>query len=135
LLRALLNMVKNTHLPDTLFSVGTAHLEFFVPAFVLLGLGHHDDHDGLERSGHNRWAWVGFVLIAMGSHVLAWSFLTLGLRGMPRRYTHYLEQYQLMHIGGTIGAILLVAGVIVALGTLWRFRRLRTGSTLFGLGQ
>ncbi len=116
LLRMFLNMVSPTlHLHDTLFPVATFHLEYFTPALALLGLTYRDLDNKLHRRGRARLAWAGFALLALGSHVLVWSLLVLGTRGMPRRYVKYLDQFQHLNILGTIGAILLVVGIAIAL--------------------
>lgn len=123
LLRALLNAVSiDHHLHDTLFAVGAVHLEYFTPALALLGLAYRNWENNPNRHSLERLAWAGFALLTIGTHVMAWSFVALGRRGMPRRYHGYLEQFQYLHVACTIGAGLLVAGVAVALSVLCRSR-------------
>lgn len=121
LLRAFLDGVTEKTIQDTLFAVGTEHLEYFTPALALLGLAHRDEKHPFEGV-HKRLAWAGFVLVALGSHVMVWSFLTLGMRGMPRRMVTYLEAFQGLHVVCTFGALLLVMGVALALSTRLRSR-------------
>lgn len=122
LLRAVLNAgtIKTIH--DTLFAVGALHLEYFVPALALLGLAHRDWNDNIQRHRRERLAWAAFVLITIGSHVMAWSFVALGLQGMPRRMQKHLELFQPLHIVCTIGAIMLVVGIAAAMSALWSSR-------------
>lgn len=123
LLRMLLNMVSpSLHLHDTLFSVATFHLESFTPALALLGLTYRDLDNKLHRRGQARLAWAGFALLALGAHIMVWSLLVLGTRGMPRRYVKYLDQFQHLNILGTIGAILLVVGIAIALAIPLSYR-------------
>jgi len=116
LMRTFLDMVSvDLHLHDTLFAVGTAHLEFFTPASALLGLLYRRS----PRAFEPRAAMTGFVLLASGAHVFVWSMLRLGTLGMPRRYASYLPQFEPLQILCTCGAMLLMLGVVAAIIDLW----------------
>jgi len=48
----------------------------------------------------------------------------LGTRGMPRRYYHYLPEFQSLHQLSTLGAYILGSGFLLTAGyLLWTFRK------------
>jgi cytochrome c oxidase subunit 1 len=69
---------------------------------------------------------VAWFLATLGFNALYIPFLILGYVGMPRRYYHYLPQFQSLHLVATIGSWILVLGLIIMFANL--FIALRRGS-------
>jgi cytochrome c oxidase subunit 1 len=54
----------------------------------------------------------------IGFNTLYLPMFYLGLEGMPRRYFDYLEQYHGPNIISSIGAVVLVIGVVMVIANL-----------------
>ena len=64
---------------------------------------------------------LGFIswgLFFVGFNTLYGSMLIMGLLGMPRRYHDYLPQFQIWHQLSTIGAVIMVIGLLIMLYNL-----------------
>jgi len=59
------------------------------------------------------WARVGALLIFIGFNMTFFSQFILGAKGMPRRYSTYLDQYQPLHGFSSVGSFVLGAGFVV----------------------
>jgi cytochrome c oxidase subunit 1 len=69
---------------------------------------------------------IAWLLATVGFNTLYIPFLILGYAGMPRRYYHYLPQFQTLHVIATVGSWILVLGLIIMFVNL--FLALRNGS-------
>jgi len=66
------------------------------------------------------------ILVFLGFNVTFIPQFMAGTLGMPRRYATYAEQFQGMNRVSTVGAVMLAAGLVVA---LWAFvKSLRSGA-------
>jgi len=59
------------------------------------------------------WARVGALLIFIGFNMTFFTQFILGAKGMPRRYSTYLDQYQPLHGFSSVGSFILGAGFVV----------------------
>jgi hypothetical protein len=105
----LLATVPETHLPDTLFAVGTAHFEAFVLLFAVLR--------GLGGSPVRGWSWSGLAVAFVGAQVFCGGAIVVGIRGMPRRYVDYLPRFSSIHVVASCGAFILCAGIATIIVT------------------
>jgi hypothetical protein len=105
-LAMLLHLIDaDTHLGDTLFPVAARHLEAFVLVFALLR--------ALDREYVSRLQWSGLILAALGAHVFSYGCMLLGTRGMPRRYVAYLDRFTTLQVVASVGALVLLAGLLI----------------------
>lgn len=65
-----------------------------------------------------KWANVALGFTFVGFNVLYFPLFIIGLQGMPRRYFDYLPQFQTGHVISTIGAFILIAGIIIMIANL-----------------
>jgi cytochrome c oxidase subunit I len=61
---------------------------------------------------------VSWVLIFVGFNTFYFSMLVLGYMGMPRRYFTHLPQFDTMHTVASIGAFIMVAGLLLFFANL-----------------
>jgi cytochrome c oxidase subunit 1 len=54
----------------------------------------------------------------VGFNLFYFSMLVLGTMGMPRRYYNHLPQYHTGHVITSIGAFILVSGLLLFFGNL-----------------
>ncbi len=73
-------------------------------------------HDTSVNTSHV----VGWALMFVGFNVLYFSMMVLGLKGMPRRYYHYLPEFAPLNLVATIGSWILALGLIIMLVNLFR---------------
>lgn len=55
------------------------------------------------------------ALIGLGAHGICWSMVVLGRRGMPERYTQYLDRFQPLHQVTALAAAALILGLVLLL--------------------
>jgi hypothetical protein len=103
----LLQLAVHAHLGDTLLPVAAGHLQAFFIVFVLLRR--------LDRASSSRVGWTGLGVAALGAHVYGCACVVLGARGMPRRYTGYLDRFEHLQIAASMGAFLLLAGLLATI--------------------
>ena len=56
---------------------------------------------------------ISAIFIFLGFNITFFSQFILGAKGMPRRYYHYLEEFQPFHIASTVGTWFLALGFII----------------------
>jgi cytochrome c oxidase subunit 1 len=112
-------LATDVHLHDTYFVVAHFHYVMAGSNLIALLAGLHYwwpkmfgrlYHDGVGR--------VAAVLIFLGFNATFLPLFVLGSRGMPRRYYHYLPQFQTLHVAATIGSWILAAGLFLMLANL-----------------
>ena len=62
---------------------------------------------------NNRLAYLAWGILFVGFNVLYFPLFVIGIQGMPRRYFDYLPQFQTGHVISTVGAFILVTGLIL----------------------
>ena len=111
----------NVHIHDTYFIVGHFHYVMFGgTGFAFFAALHYWYPKMFGRMYNERTAVVAFIHIFVGFNMLYFTFLILGLQGMPRRYYDHLPKFQGGHLVATIGSWIMVAGLIIMVVNLVR---------------
>jgi cytochrome c oxidase subunit 1 len=109
----------NTHLHDTYWIVGHFHYVMFGGtgmgffAALLYWFPKMFGKMYSERAANLAW-----LPIFVGFNMLYGTMLVLGTMGMPRRYFTHLPQFHTGHVIASIGAFILVAGLILFFANL-----------------
>jgi cytochrome c oxidase subunit 1 len=69
------------------------------------------------------WGKIAALVIFAGFNLTFFPQYLLGYAGMPRRYHSYPEEFQLLHVLSSAGAVTLAVGYLMPLGYLaWSLR-------------
>jgi cytochrome c oxidase subunit I len=99
------------HVHDTYFVVAHFHYVMVggtVMAFIA-GL-HHWWPKMFGKMYSEKAARIAWLLVFTGFNMTFFTQFILGLKGMPRRYASYIDQYQGLHGFSSVGALVLGAG-------------------------
>src|SRR6202142_4523782 len=111
----------NVHIHDTYFIVGHFHYVMFGgTGFAFFAALHYWYPKMFGRMYNERAAVVAFAPIFVGFNLLYFTFLVMGLQGMPRRYYDHLPRFHTGPIWATIGSWILVAGLLIMVTNLVR---------------
>jgi cytochrome c oxidase subunit I len=109
----------NIHVTDTYFVVSHFHYVMFGgTGFALFGALHYWFPKMFGRMYHKRHAFIGWLLMTVGFHVLYFPMFIMGYLGMPRRYYHYLPEFQTLQRISTVGSWIMVAGILILIANL-----------------
>ena len=112
-------LALDVHLHDTYFVVGHFHYVMFGgTGFGFFAALLYWFPKMFGRMYSRRAATAAWVLLFVGFNVLYFTMLVLGMMGMPRRYYAHLPQYHTGHVVATVGSWILVAGLLLFIGTL-----------------
>jgi cytochrome c oxidase subunit I len=109
----------NTHLHDTYWIVGHFHYVMFggtVMGFFAALLHWFPKMFGKMYS--EKWAVIAWIPLFVGFNMFYFTMLVLGYLGMPRRYYAHLPQYHSNHVIASIGAFIMVAGILIFFANL-----------------
>jgi cytochrome c oxidase subunit I len=109
----------NTHLHDTYWIVGHFHYVMFggtAMGFFAALLYWFPKMFGKMYS--ERWAVISWIPLFIGFNIFYFTLLVLGYQGMPRRYYTHLPQYHANHVLASIGAFIMVSGLLIFFATL-----------------
>ncbi len=119
-------LAVNVHVTDTYFVVGHFHYVMFGgTGFGMFAAMHYWFPKMFGRMYKKSRAVVAWLLMTLGFNMLYLPFLILGYIGMPRRYYHYLPQFEGLQRFATVGAVILVLGLLIMFANL--FIALRKG--------
>jgi cytochrome c oxidase subunit 1 len=120
-------LAVNIHVTDTYFVVGHFHYVMFGgTGFGIFAALHYWFPKMFGRMYKQKPANIAWLLMTIGFNTLYFPFLILGYLGMPRRYYHYLLQFETLHRIATVGSWILVLGMIIMFANL--FLALRRGA-------
>jgi cytochrome c oxidase subunit 1 len=109
----------NIHLHDTYFVVAHFHYVMMGSTAMAFFAGLHHWWPKMFGVMYSRfWANLAAIWIFVGFN---WTFLpqfVMGSEGMPRRYAHYIAEWQGYHQQSTIGTIIMATGIAMMVGYL-----------------
>lgn len=121
---ALGSLATNVHLHDTDFVVAHFHYIIFGGMGFAFFAGIHYWYPKMfGRMYSNRIANIAWVILFAGFNLLYFPLFIIGIQGMPRRYFDYLPQYTTGQVISSIGAFILIAGLILMVWNLVYHRR------------
>jgi cytochrome c oxidase subunit 1 len=104
----------NIHVTDTYFVVGHFHYVMFGgTGFALFGALHYWFPKMFGKMYNKRAAFWGWLMMTIGFNVLYFPMLVMGYLGMPRRYYHYLTQFETLHRVATVGSWVMAIGILI----------------------
>jgi cytochrome c oxidase subunit 1 len=112
-------LALDVHLSDTYFVV--AHFHYIMvggSVMAYLGAIHFWWPKITGRMYSEKWGRVAAIVIFAGFNLTFFPQYLLGYAGMPRRYHSYPEQFQLLHVLSSAGAVTLAIGYLLPLGYL-----------------
>lgn len=114
-------LAVNVHLHDTYFIVGHFHYVMFGgTGFAFFAALHYWYPKMFGRMYNERAAVVAWIHMFVGFNMLYFTFLVMGVQGMPRRYYDHLPGFHLGHQIATVGSWIMVAGILIMVWNLVR---------------
>ncbi|HCT29645.1 MAG TPA: cytochrome c oxidase subunit I [Bacteroidales bacterium] len=114
-------LATNVHVHDTYYVV--AHFHYIVfggMGFAFFAAIHYWFPKMFGRMYNEKLGKIGWAIVFSGFTLLYFPMFILGLQGMPRRYFDYLPEYSGGHFISSIGAFVLITGIIIMVYNLFR---------------
>ena len=118
------SLATNVHVHNTAFVVGHFHfIVFGGTGFAFFGAMHYWFPKIYGRMYDKSWARTGWIIFFIGFITLYGPMFYLGIKGMPRRYFDYLDEFHGPNIISSLGALVLVTGFLIILINLVKSAR------------
>jgi cytochrome c oxidase subunit 1 len=106
---------------DTSFIVAHFHYVMFGgTGFGLFAALHYWFPKMFGKMYNEKISKVAFWIVFVGFNTLYFPMFIMGWLGMPRRYYDYLPEFHSYHFISTIGSWILVAGILLMFGNLFK---------------
>jgi cytochrome c oxidase subunit 1 len=106
-------LATDLHLHDSYFVVAHFHYVMMggtIIAFV--GGLHHWWPKIFGRMYNERAATIGAIIVFIGFNLTFFTQFFMGVRGMPRRYASYVDEFHIWHQVSTVGSYILLVGFL-----------------------
>lgn len=104
------------HLHDSYFVVAHFHYVMMGGTIMAIMAGlHHWWPKMFGRMYNQFWATTAAIIVFLGFNITFFTQFFLGVRGMPRRYASYIDEFTIYHQISTIGSYVLLAGFLLHL--------------------
>ncbi len=114
-------LATDIHLTDTYFIVGHFHYVMFGGMGTIFFAALHYWFPKMFGKMYNeKMAAIACTMFVIGFNMFYFTMFILGYKGMPRRYYDYLPQFQGLHVFASIGAFIMVTGILLMFGNLLR---------------
>jgi cytochrome c oxidase subunit 1 len=106
-------LAVNVQVHDTYFIVGHFHYVIFGgTGMAFFAALHYWFPKMFGRMVDERRAKLAWIPIFVGFNLFYFTMLVIGFQGMPRRYFDHLPQFHAGHVIASVGAFLMVAGLL-----------------------
>lgn len=113
------SLATDVHVHDTQFVVAHFHFVMFGGVgTAFFGALHYWFPKIWGRMYDKNLAKVGWGTFVVGFLMLYFPMFILGIKGMPRRYFDYLEEFHGLNIISSLGALVLITGLILVIVNL-----------------
>jgi cytochrome c oxidase subunit 1 len=112
-------LAADVHVHDTTYIVAHFHYTMFGGTiFVFMGGLHYWFPKIWGKMYNEKLAYWALGLTFVGFNVLYGAMLTVGVKGMPRRYYDYLPQFESLNQVATVGSWVMIIGLLLMIYNL-----------------